>query len=188
MTKTKMENIIMNKLDRNLNKCIFFISPKKLSEKLYKRTFGKKLNLKNPIGFNEKLQWLKLNKQTDLIVKCADKYQMRQFVKNLGCEEILNEIYGVYDSVEEIDFERFPNRFAIKCTHGCGYNIICDDINKFDIDSAKKTLDSWMKKKFGIEKAETQYLKMKPKIICEKYIESDFKFGFIVLMENHFTL
>lgn len=179
MTKTKMENIIMNKLDRNLNKCIFFISPKKLSEKLYKRTFGKKLNLKNPIGFNEKLQWLKLNKQTDLIVKCADKYEMRQFVKNLGCEEILNEIYGVYDSVEEIDFERFPNRFAIKCTHGCGYNIICDDINKFDIDSAKKTLDSWMKKKFGIEKAETQYLKMKPKIICEKYIESDFKFGLI---------
>src|SRR5690606_33909338 len=72
-------------------------SPVLASKYLYKKTTGKKLNLKEPKDFNEKLQWLKLYWQHPLVAKCGDKYEMRQYVKDCGCEEVLNELYGVYE-------------------------------------------------------------------------------------------
>jgi len=98
---------------------------------------SKRLDLNNPEGFNEKIQWLKVYYRDPLYVKCADKYSVRDYVKQQGCEEILNELYRVYENVEEINFEELPNRFALKTTHGSGTNIICDDKTKLDIEVTK---------------------------------------------------
>ncbi len=155
------------------------------SQLLYLWTKNEKLDLNNPKKFNEKLMWLKIyrysnNKQ---IFKCSDKYQMRQYVQQkTKNEDLLVKLYGVYDKVEDIEWSKFPNKFVIKCTHGCGFNIVCTDKNKFNIEMAKKNLKKWLKMKFGYKTAETHYTHIKPKIICEKFIESqnilpiDYKF------------
>jgi len=131
------------------------------------------LNLKNPKNLNEKIQWLKLFWKNELVVKCADKYEMRQYVIDNECEEILLDLYGVYNTVDEIDFGKLPKKLALKATHGCGYNIICDDKENLDIEKVRKQLRKWLKNDFSKENAEIHYSKIKPRIICEKFIESE---------------
>jgi hypothetical protein len=143
------------------------------SKYLYKRSTGKKLNLKKPQDFNEKLQWLKLYWQHPLVVKCADKYEMREYVKSCGCEEVLNELYGLYETTSEIEWDNLPSKFALKCTHGCGFNIICDDRNKLNKNETLEKLNRWLKIDYSLYDAELHYAKMKPRIICEKYIETN---------------
>jgi hypothetical protein len=174
---------IINRLkDNNLIRNVYFkvnkyfiailcgVSPVIASKYLYKRTTGKKLNLKNPKDFNEKLQWLKLYWNDPLIVQCADKYEVREYVKSIGCYELLNELYAVYNNTKEIDWDKLPGSFAMKCTHGCGCNIICADKDKLDKKETLKQLNKWLKTKYGRLAAESHYDKIQPRIICEKYI------------------
>ncbi len=159
----------------NKNFVAFLIknTPVLASKYLYRRGTGKKLNLKNPQDFNDKLQWLKLYWQHPLVAKCADKYEVREYVKRCGCEEVLNELYGVYETTSEIDWDSLPSKFALKCTHGCGFDIICDDKSKLDKNEALEKLNEWLKIDFSLYAAELHYAKMKPRIICEKYIETN---------------
>lgn len=151
----------------------YSISPTFASKLLFTLSTKKILNLKNPTSFNEKLMWLKLNWRHPLVAKCADKYEVRKYVENNIEENILPKLYGVYETVEEINWNDLPNKFAIKCTHGCGFNIICDDKSKLDINEAKQKLDKWMKTRYVFEAIEVQYDEMKPRIICEEYIETE---------------
>lgn len=150
-----------------------YISPKLASKVMYKRSSGKKLNLKNPELFNEKLMWLKLNtyKNNELVKNCADKFRVREYVKEVGCEEILNDLISVYDSADEIDFDNLPQKFVLKCNHGAGYNIICIDKNKLDIEETKEKLNKWMKEEYYKYAAEIQYKNIEKKILCEKYLD-----------------
>lgn len=149
------------------------VSPVLASRLLYRKTTGKRLDLRNPEDFNEKLQWLKLFWQNPLVVKCADKYEVRNYVKDCGCDEILNHLYGIYNDPFEIDWESLPNKFAIKCTHGCGFNIICDDKESLDKDETYKQLNQWLKIRYDRRALEVHYAKIKPRIICERYIETE---------------
>ncbi len=148
------------------------ISPVAASKILFLLSTGHKLNLNNPKTFNEKLMWLKLNWQHPLISQCADKHGVRQYVKECGYENILPKLYGVYDNVELIEWDKFPEKFALKCTHGCGFNIICDNKGKLDKSEAIGKMKKWMKTRYGFEAVEIQYDKIKPRIICEEYIET----------------
>lgn len=139
--------------------------------KYYLARTGKKLNLRNPQNISEKLWWLALYWQNPLVVKCADKYLMHEYVKECGCEEILVPLYGVYDNAEEINFDMLPRKFALKCNHGCGYNILCEDKSKIDIKTIKKRLNDWLLEKYGTEYCEFHYEKIKPKIICEEFLD-----------------
>ena len=148
------------------------VSPKLASQIIYNRTHDKKLNLNEPILFNEKLMYLKLkNIDNNLIIKCTDKYLVREYIKEKGYSSILNDLIGVYDSFDEINWEELPNKFALKCNHGCGYNIICTDKEKLDKNIVRKKINKWMNKKYGYETAEPHYTRIKPKIICEKFID-----------------
>ncbi|MGL4656710.1 MAG: ATP-grasp fold amidoligase family protein [Sarcina sp.] len=147
------------------------ISPLLLSKILYRIKFKKKMDYKNPQGFNEKLQWLKFNFDEKLVIKCADKDTLHEYVKEKQCTQVLNEVYGVYRNVEEIDYDKLPDKFALKGTHGCGFNIICTDKSKLNIEATNKLLDKWLKTKYGYTWAEIHYNKMEPKIIAEKFIE-----------------
>lgn len=163
--------ILLNRYWSNLAKK----NPRVATERLYKKRVGKELNLDNPQTFTEKLQWLKLNRyvHNSLVTMCVDKYRVREYVKSKGYGYILNELYGEWDSVDEIEWERLPKKFVIKCNHGCGYNVICKDINSFDIKKAKGLLNKWIKESYGWENAEMIYSDVKPKIICERFIETE---------------
>ena len=147
--------------------------PEKVSKIRYKNIFGVEPDLENPKTFNEKLMWLKLNKYADdpLVSQCSDKYAAREYVEKCGLGHTLNDLIGAWDRAEDIDWSSLPQRFAIKCNHGCGYNLICQDKSKFDTKKATEQLDAWMKDDFWKEYAEVHYRTIPKKIICEKYLE-----------------
>lgn len=151
------------------------LSKERISKIYFSHVLGYKLNLDDPKTFNEKLQWLKLYEwpNNDIAIQCGDKYTVREYVEKKGCGEYLNELLYVWDSVDEIDWDSLPQQFALKCTHGCRYNIICSDKDKLNIDEAKKKLKRWMKEDFGKFNAEPHYSKMKPRIVCDKFLGSD---------------
>jgi len=136
--------------------------------------FRKKLNLTNPTNFNEKIQWLKFNElNDDIYTLCADKYKVREYVRLKGCGEILNELYGVYDDSRDIDYRALPDKFALKCNHGAGYNIICHNKASLDFAKTSRQLNKWMRQDFSTNFIEPQYKRIERKILCEKYIENE---------------
>ena len=151
------------------------VNPTMASKIRYKHYLGKKLDLENPQTLNEKMMYLKLNKywNKQFVADRADKYAVREVIKEAGCPEILIDLYGVWDRVEDIDWDSLPNKFAIKCNHGSGYNIICKNKSEFNIKEAEKKLRKWMKEKYGVNRAEQGiYSKIRKKIIAEKFIET----------------
>ena len=156
----------------NLYRNLLRILPMKLALYLiYFRGYHSILNLKNPKTFGEKIQWLKVNGGLEELSSYVDKYEVRKFIKETIGKEYLNELYGVYDSVEEIDFSKLPKKFVLKCTNGSGAVMICNDKNKFDINKAKCEMKKWLKDKYYKEKKEYQYKNIKNRIIIEKYLE-----------------
>ena len=114
----------------------------------YYLTFNKKLCLKEPKTFNEKLQWLKLNDRKVQYTKMVDKYLVREYVKNIIGEEYLIPLLGVWDSFEEIDFNKLPDQFVLKCTHDSGGIRICTNKEEFDFREAKKFFQKRLKQNF----------------------------------------
>lgn len=167
MEKTSWYKKIYNRI----SKVIYIISPEMKIKLDYRLSLGKKLNLKEPQDFNEKIQWLNLYSTNKDRVKCSDKYLAREFFIEKEFENYLPKLLGVYKNASEINFEELPNKFVLKCTHGCGYNIICKDKSKLDVEDAKRKLNKWLKEDFGAEAGETHYSKIEPRIICEEFIE-----------------
>ena len=160
-------------LDPKIRVIIGKISYRMLHSYLYRVVYKRKPNLNEPILFTEKLIWLMQNYSNDLLVQCTDKYAVRGYVEDKVGPHILNEIYDVYERVEDINFELLPNQFVLKCTHGCGCNIIVSDKNKFDENQAIKKLKKWMEVDYSVFMGEAHYRKIKPRIICEKFIGSE---------------
>lgn len=148
------------------------VSPTLATKVLHYRVTKTLLDLKNPTSFNEKLQWLKLYWDEPLIPVCADKYEIYNYVKTNGDPTILNNLLNVYDSTNQIIWEELPERFALKCTHGCGYNIVTNNKSELDELAVFKQLDIWMDEKFGKYSLEPHYDLIKPRIILEDYIEN----------------
>lgn len=147
--------------------------PKLYTKYRFKKLFSYYPNLDNPKSFNEKINWIKLYalKNNPLIIKCVDKSTAREYVEQMNCSELLYEIYGVWDKVEDIEWEKLPHSFVLKCNHGCGFNIFCKDKNSFNIEMAKKKLTKWMKNDFSILNNEYQYQLITRKIICEEFLQ-----------------
>jgi len=147
-----------------------FVNDKHFLKIIYYDRFRKKLNLKNPSLFTEKLQWLKLYDRNPLYTKLVDKYAVREYIKEKLGEEYLIPLIAVYDKVDEIEWDKLPNQFVIKCTHGSGSNIICKDKNKLSIRESKKKLKKWMRKNWYWFGREWPYKNVKPRIIIEKFM------------------
>lgn len=158
------------------------IMPDEAMCKFYSRILLKKsVDLKNPKTFNEKIQWLKIHDypNNQLVIDGADKYKVREYVKKKGIGDILVPLIGHWDKPEEIDWIKLPDKFVLKCNHGCAYNIVCNNKNKFNKTEAIKKIKKWMKEDFGAFNIETHYSQIKPHIICEKFLGDcivDYKF------------
>lgn len=152
-------------------KYIEILFPDKFFLKLkYRVEMGKKLNLKNPKSFNEKLQWLKLNDRNPEYTKMVDKYEAREYVAEKIGEEYLIPLLGVWDSVDDIDFESLPDKFVLKCTHDSGGVVVCRDKSKLNINDARKKLDVCLHRDFYKLTREWPYKDVKPRIIAEKFM------------------
>lgn len=141
-------------------------------EKIYQYSTGKKLNWKNPNDINQKLFWLARYWQNPLIVDLSDKIKVREYLKNLSLEYILTPLYNMYDSVDEIDFEKLPNQFVLKLNHGSAMNIIVKDKMKINYQEVKDKLNDWYNIDYGLDIGEFHYSKIEKKIVCEKFLES----------------
>jgi len=119
---------------------LYQFNPKITLKTLYFMKHKKVLNLDNPRTYNEKINWLKLYYRNDLMPICADKYLVRQYIKDCGYEDILNELLWVGFDANNIPFDDLPNQFVIKVTHGSGYNIICKDKKDLDIKKLLRLL------------------------------------------------
>ncbi len=138
----------------------------------YMIKFKKRLNFKKPDSFNAKINWLKLFDRNPLYTKLVDKYEVREYVRNRIGEEYLNEIYGVYSKVEEINLSKLPKSFVLKGTHGSSWVIVNDGIRNFNFMDAKKTMKGWLNTNFYKMWGEWVYKNVPPRIICEKFLSN----------------
>lgn len=137
----------------------------------YRANTHKKLNLKSPKTFNEKLQWLKLNNRKPKFTDMVDKYAVRDLVSKKIGDEYLIPLLGVWNSAEEIDFDSLPNEFVLKCNHDSGSVIICNDKTKFDKQGAIQKLNGKLNRDMFYWSREWPYKNIKRKIICEKFMK-----------------
>lgn len=140
---------------------------------LYRVIMGRKLNLRNPKEYNEKLQWLKLNDRKPEYATMVDKYEVRGYIEDLLGDKYLIPCLGIYDSVDDIDIDALPDRFVLKCTHDSGSVEICKDKSSFDIEGARHRLSQAMKRNYYATYREWPYKYVKPRIIAEGYLEGD---------------
>lgn len=147
-----------------------------LPDKLYLQIFyfsttGKFINFKNPKGFNEKLQWLKVNDKRPEYTALVDKLAVREHIKNVLGEEYLFPLLGTWNSFEKIDFNALPNQFVLKCNHDSGSTKVIKDkasLTKEDFDKIRVSLTNRLKEKFFFAGREYPYKDIKPCIIAEK--------------------
>lgn len=151
---------------------LFSWMPDELNLKFwYKYNFGKKLDLKNPNTFNEKLQWLKLYNRKDEYVQMVDKYEVKKYVAGIIGPQYIIPTLGVWNSFDEIEFEALPDQFVLKCTHDSGGLIICKEKEKVDWKSAKKKIQRCLKRNYYWVGREWPYKNVQPRIIAEAYMQ-----------------
>ena len=138
----------------------------------FRSRFGRTLNLKSPKTFNEKLQWIKLHDRNPLMTSYADKYEVRKIIESKIGTRILNELYGLFEDVDEIDFDSLPESFVLKATHGSGWNIIVKDKMTMNRKEAKKKMKKWLATSYYTRSREWSYKHILPRIVCEKYIKN----------------
>jgi hypothetical protein len=149
---------------------ILFPDDEKYLKFSFRMKMGYKLDLNNPKTFNEKLQWLKLHNRHAKYTQMVDKYAVKDFVSNMIGEEYIIPTLGVWDRFEDIDFDKLPSQFVLKCTHDSGGLVICKDKSALNKNDARKTINSSLKKNFYWEGREYPYKDVKPRIIAEKYM------------------
>lgn len=150
--------------------------PVTLVKMRYYMRFHKMPKLKDPQDLNEKILYLKLFTDTSRWTVLADKYKVRDYVKECGLKDILIPLIGMWTNVEDVDFKTLPNSFIFKANNGDGKNsnLIVKNKEELNIAETKGILDSWLKKNHvGALAAEPQYSKMKPRVIAEELLKPD---------------
>lgn len=162
-----------NKIAKSVRYALRFLPDEVYIQLNYFAHFKKFANLKNPKTYNEKLNWLKIHDHNPLYKELVDKHAVKEYVeKKLGWGGGYTvPTLGVWDSVDNIDFEQLPSQFVLKCTHDSEGLVICKDKAKLDVSRAKEKLRQCQKQNFYYIGREWPYKHVKPRIIAEQYIE-----------------
>ena len=162
--KKTLSDLIFN--DFVLNYCL---SDKVYLKYRYKKVFGRKIDFENPQTFNEKIQWLKLYDRNPSYHNMVDKYEAKKYVAKIIGEEYIIPTLGVWSNFDDINFDKLPNQFVLKCNHDCGSTIICYDKSTFDFKSAKIKLNKALKQNYyKFLNRQWAYKDIKPLIIAEQ--------------------
>ena len=157
-----------------VQKLWFLFPDKPYLQILFYLRMGKRLDLKNPQSFNEKLQWLKLYDRKPEYTQMVDKYAVKDYVANIIGKEYIIPTLGVWDRPEDIDFDSLPNQFVLKTTHGGGGGgvVICKNKDCFDKVAAIKKLKRSMKQNIYNKLREWPYKNVQKRVIAEKYLSN----------------
>lgn len=182
------KKIIKNReLRRKILSYLSFIPDALMLKIQYRLQLGRKLNLKNPERYTEKIQYYKLNYKNPILTKCVDKYEVRDYVTSQGCADYLVRCFGIYTDAEQINFEEFPMQFVLKDTLGGGGNsvIVVTDKNKMDKSAAITQISKWLERPNNIKSDGREwpyYCGLPHRVIAEEYIDGgttglyDYKF------------
>ena len=146
---------------------------------LGKVMLGYEMNLQNPITFNEKLNWYKLNYKNELMPICADKIKVDEYVKSKGLSSILIKKYHIWNSVEEIDISTLPNKFVLKTNNDSGGVVICNNKKSFNIKKAKAKLKKSYDRNYETYAKEWPYGLIDKKVFAEEFIEPNSAHGLL---------
>lgn len=133
--------------------------------------FKKFCDLKEPSTYNEKLNWLKLHDHNPFYPTLVDKYGAKEYVARIIGNEYIIPTLGVWDTFDDIDFEKLPNQFVLKCTHDSEGLVIVKDKKKLDKNAAKEKIEAALKQNFYYIGREWPYKDVRPRIIAEQYME-----------------
>ena len=150
-----------------------FLSDERYIKFFYKLNLGKKLDLKNPKTFNEKLQWLKLNDRKDVYTIMVDKYQAKNYVSEKIGEEYIVKTLGIWEKFNDIDFDKLPDKFVLKCTHNSGGVVVCSDKATLNLKQAKNKINKSLKRNYYHNGREWPYKNVKPRIIAEEFLSEN---------------
>lgn len=166
---------LYGRMQSNVFKTATLISPTLNTKMRYRAVFKRRLNLKDPQTFNEKLLWLKLYRyrRDPLVIQCSDKYLVRDYITQCGYADTLNELIGAWDNAADIPWDELPDRFALKWNFGAGMNIICKDKSAWNRDDVVRQMNIWKRNKCWLGHSEMHYKYIPKKIICETYLEFD---------------
>lgn len=170
--KSRFVASMLNYIELLFKNLLYHLSPLLLVEYVHIKQRGRLYLPQYSRTFEQKLLWLMLYWKHPLKSRCSDKYAVRFYVEENGLADTLPKLCGVYSSSAEIDFARLPDRFVLKCTHGSRFNIFCRNRNGFDIEGARQKLDSWMNTDISQYGGEIHYASIRPRIICEAYLEN----------------
>lgn len=161
-------------LNININKRRIKRSAQEFTCNLFQKYMDYPLNLDNPVTFNEKIQWLKFNRMDDNYIRCADKFELRNYVTENYPEYsvFFPNLIKVFKKSNDIHLDDLPEKFVLKCNHGCGFNYICTDKKNVDLKHLKKTVSRWMRTDYEYVACEMQYHFMKKIIYVEEFINS----------------
>jgi hypothetical protein len=170
-TRSLIKHFVVKRKSKAITKCFFGKNDKRYLLEKYKLIFGSYPDLKNPKTFNEKLCWEKLYWRSNLAKQCADKLGMRSYVEKLGFGRYLNEIYGVYDNVKDINWDLVPNEFVIKTTNDSGSVFVCHNKhNEKELSHIVSEIDAAMHNKPYLQELEWVYEGGERKIYIEKHL------------------
>lgn len=134
---------------------------------------GKSLNLKKPQTFCEKINWLKIHHKRDFYTSLVDKIEVKKTLNKIISDEYIIPTIDIYDNVDEIDFEKLPNQFVLKCSHDSGGIVICRNKDDLNFDEARHKLNIGLRRNFFKFTREYPYKNVKPRIIAEELLEDD---------------
>ncbi|MEK5427757.1 ATP-grasp fold amidoligase family protein [Cytobacillus sp. FSL R7-0680] len=167
----KLKKIVNTPFVKGSMRYLFkYLSDKQVINLQYRITLNRRLNLKEPKRFTEKIHWYKLNYRTSIMTQCADKYRVRSYIQGKGYEEILVKLYQVCDSYEDIDFASLPDSFVIKSNKGSGTNLFIKDKNKLNKSVIEKTIKQWKTVNTVLMGREWAYQNIKDKIVIEELL------------------
>ena len=145
-------------------------NPKREANRVYSIYFKNNINWDNPQNLIEKIYWLQFNTDTSLWTKYADKYLVREYIKECGYDNLLPQLYGKWNSAKEVNFDILPNRFVLKSNHACGTVLVVKDKSELNVGSVRKKMNQWLSMPYGYTGAQLHYLKIQPCIIAEELL------------------
>ena len=167
-----MSHNVVNRAIKVLQSC-HLLPPRRLAALRYYFKFRHWPNIDEPEDLNEKIMALMFRTDTSEWTRLADKYEVRKFVEDRELGFLLPKLYGVYDSVEDIDLDALPEKCVVKSTSGCGFVLIYDGDKRPDPDEARAKMRKWLKSSYGYTTAEPHYTRIRPRLIVEELIEKD---------------
>lgn len=169
-------SLVMNKIisviTEPFRKILKAISLESYVKLQYRFITGHKLNLQQPTRYTEKLQHLRLYEYPNnpLVCKCAGRVGAREYIKEKGYENLLIKSYGVFNSFDEIDFNKLPKSFVIKTTHSSQMNQIVWNKDELNIKKLKKKISKFLKINYGKKTGEMHYSNIVPQILVEELL------------------